>query len=212
MKRSPVSAMMASMKRLLIVTAALFMVVPSLRALPGPSGLTLGASLAYAKTIDDFSDKEAADWDLQIEDYPFFGEAGLWWGRPLGLENGAFILGLRAGMVSLIETESPDHLTRYSLSTIPAGLFTRFEAGLFSLDLCGGIHRWNLEYQVVDTNLDNSGFDVFASLSPGAGTLLFGHVAVRTAAVFTYYAIPDIGNGVSANALTAGLLCALNLR
>lgn len=200
------------MKRLLIVTAALFLVVPSLPALPGPSGLTLGASLAYAKTIDDFSDKEEARWDLLIEDYPFFGEVGAWWDNALGLENAFLILGLRAGTANLIETESPDHLAHYNLSTIPAGLFARLEAGLFSLDLSGGFHRWSLDYQVGEANLDNTGLDLYASLSPGVGTLLFSHVAVRTAAVFTYYAIPDIGNGVSANALTAGLLCALNFR
>lgn len=206
--------MIAAMKPLLIALAAFSLAMPALAALPAakPSGITLGASLAYAKTIDDFSDKEEADWDLRIEDYPFFGEAGAWWDAPLGLENAAFILGLRAGMVSLIDTEAPDHQTHYRLSTIPAGLFARFEAGLFSLDLSSGIHRWSLDYQVGEENLDNTGLDLYASISPGVGTLLFGHVAVRTAAVFTYYAIPDIGNGVSANALTAGLLCALNLR
>lgn len=202
------------MKRIMPALLCLFVPLLCATALAKPSGFTIGTELRYATTLDDMTAQREEKYDITLEDYPFFGEAGFLWRDliPKASLDTSLIVGARAGVVKIVETESPDHDTKYALSTVPFGAFARLEGGIFYLDAGLGAHRWNLEYTVNGKSLDNTGYGLSASISSGVRAVLFDHVVARTAAVLSYYGITDIGTGVPANSLTAALVCGINLR
>lgn len=202
------------MKRFVTAIALALGALSSVFALPAPSGLTFGAELRYSQTQDDMADEREAKWDIELEYYPVTAEIGVQWDNPIPSApfETASILGIRAGAAGIVDTEAPDHSDHYRLSTLPFGAFTRLEGGYFYLDLGVGAHRWTLDYQVNGKNLDDSGFGLATSASAGVRAVLFRRLTVRTAGILSYYGIEDIGNGVPANSLTAGLVCGVNFR
>lgn len=177
-------------------------------------GFTFGAELRYANTLDDMDEQREAKWNVILEHYPVMAEMGLQWENPLAgaIVDTAFIAGIRAGSAGIAETEAPDRLSHYRLTTVPFGAFTRFEAGFLYLDLGAGGHRWSVDYDVNGEDMDESGFGLSASVSAGFRAVLFRRLTLRTAANVTYYGIADIGTGLPANTLTAGLVCGVNFR
>lgn len=178
------------------------------------SGFTFGAELRYATTLDDMSAQREAKWDINLENYPVTAEVGWQWDNPF--TNAPFetaaIVGIRSGYTGIADTEAPDHRDHYRLSSIPFGAYSRLEAGFLYVDLGIGAHRWSLDYEVNGTNLDNTGFGLATSVSAGVRAVLFRHLTFRTAGIISYYGIDDIGTGVSANSLTAGLVCGINFQ
>jgi len=207
-----VSYMMVAMKRIVPTVALALCALASSFALPSPTGITVGAELRYAQTQDDMTHEREAEWDVELEYYPVTAEIGVQWDDPLPAApfETAYIAGFRAGMAGIVDTEAPDRSVHYRLTTVPFGAFTRLEAGFLYLDLGVGAHRWSLDYEVNGVNLDNSGFGLATSVSAGFRAALFRHLTLRTAGIVTYYGIGDIGTGVSANSLAAGLVCAVN--
>jgi len=205
--------MMSHMKRSLSALAIALLCLAPAMTFEKPSGFTFGAELRYAQTIDDMTEQRAAKYDVNLEFYPFMAEVGVLWDRPIPASfDTTVVLGARAGIAPIVDTESPDHDTSFAITTLPFGAFTRLEAGFLYIDAGVGAHRWDLTYDVAGTNLDNSGFGLSTSFSVGFRALLVRHLTLRTAGVVNYYAINDIGTGISANSLTVGMVCGVNFR
>lgn len=175
--------------------------------------VTIGIGAGFNRTMEDLGNLEDSGFSVEQTGNLLMAEAGyrfpLKTDEPL-LRNITVVAGLKIGTLHLLSTESKDHQTQYSISTVPLYAFARLEARYAYIDLGVGTHFWDLKYKTETTNLDNSNVDASLYFSAGASYTFFDRLTLRAGPTFAYFDIVDIGTGKSGNTISLGAGIGLN--
>jgi hypothetical protein len=193
---------------------------------PLSAEIALGGSLGYSLTIDASANSlKDKDYSVTLSAFPIQGEIG--WVSPFSSKEVPFkdaskTFGLRIGtqeVEAIVPSDtvkaSMDPWDEMKLETIPIRAFARLETGYAFADIGLGLHFWKLERatdkSTESDDLDRSGSDVTWSLSAGPRILLLKRLDLRVGPFIDFYAIPNFGDGQSANSLVIGAALAASV-